>query len=81
MYGLTYWPDNQVAPKLWDWIRAEGPTHATIGYFLHLTEFAAAHTSQLVEASIPYLQSDSPVVAGRRTIRHVDTRVASGFAR
>jgi hypothetical protein len=62
MYGLTYWPDAQVAPKLWEWILAEGPTDATIGYFLHLRDFAAEHTTQLMEASIPYLQSNSPVV-------------------
>ena len=62
MYGLTYWPDSQVAPKLWEWILAEGPTDATIGYFLHLRNFAAEHTTQLIEASIPYLQSNSPVV-------------------
>jgi hypothetical protein len=62
MYGLTYWPDSQVGPKLWDWMRAQGPTDVMVRYFLHLKDFAALHSSGLVEASIPYLQSDSPVL-------------------
>jgi hypothetical protein len=62
MYGLTYWPDSQIAPQLWDWMRAQGPTDVTVRYFLHLKDFAALHSSELVEASIPYLQSDSPVL-------------------
>jgi hypothetical protein len=62
MYGLTYWPDSQIAPKLWDWMRAQGPTDAMLRYFLHLTDLAALHSSELVEASIPYLQSDSPIL-------------------
>ena len=62
MYGLTYWPDSVVAPKLWEWIRAQGPSEATVRYFLHLKDLAAAHTSELAELSIPYLQSNSPVL-------------------
>ena|ERR1700733_14151123 len=62
MYALTYWPESEIAPKLWDWVRAQGPTDAMVRYFLHLKDFAAIHSTELVEASIPYLQSDSPVM-------------------
>ncbi len=62
MYGLTYWPADQVAPKIWEWIRAHGPSEATVRYFLHLKEFSAPRAAQLAELSIPYLQSNSPVL-------------------
>jgi hypothetical protein len=64
MYGLTYWPEDQIAPRLWEWERTQGPTDATVRYLLHLKNFAAAHTNDFVEAAIPYLQSDSPVIVG-----------------
>jgi hypothetical protein len=62
MYGLTYWPEKQVAPKLWEWIRAQGPSDATVDFFLHLKEFAAPRLNRLAEISIPYLRSDSAVL-------------------
>jgi hypothetical protein len=62
MYGLTYWPADQVAPKLWEWIRAHGPSDATVDFFLHLKDFSAPHAAELAEVSIPYLQSNSPVL-------------------
>jgi hypothetical protein len=62
MYGLTYWPDSEVGPKVWEWMRAQGPSEAAVRYFLHLKNFAAAHTRELAELSIPYLQSNSPVL-------------------
>lgn len=43
-------------------MRAQGPTDVMVRYFLHLKDFAALHSSELVEASLPYLQSDSPVL-------------------
>jgi hypothetical protein len=63
MYGLTYWPADQVAPKLWEWIRAQGPSDATVDFFLYLNQFSAPHTAELAERSIPYLQSNSAVLA------------------
>ncbi len=62
MYGLSYWQADQVAPKIWEWIRAQGPSEATVRYFLHLKEFSARRAAQLAELSIPYLQSNSPVL-------------------
>jgi hypothetical protein len=62
MYGLTYWPDSEVGPKLWEWMRAQGPSEATVRYFLRLQDLAAAHTPELAELSISYLQSNSPVL-------------------
>jgi hypothetical protein len=62
MYGLTYWPPNQVAPKLWEWIRAQGPSDVTVDFFLHLKEFSASRAAELAELSIPYLQSNSAVL-------------------
>jgi hypothetical protein len=61
MYGLTYWPADQVAPKLWEWIRAQGPSDATVDFFLNLKEFSAPHAAELAELSIAYLQSNSAV--------------------
>jgi len=62
MYGLTYWPENQVGPQLWEWIRAQGPSEAAVRLFLHLKQFSQPHTAELVEVSIPYLQSNSAVL-------------------
>jgi hypothetical protein len=62
MYGLTYWPADQVGPKLWEWIRTQGPSDATVDFFLHLKEFSRPHVAELAEVSIPYLQSNSPVL-------------------
>jgi hypothetical protein len=62
MYGLTYWPADQVGPKIWQWIRAQGPSDATVDFFLHLKEFSAPHAAELAEVSIPYLQSNSAVL-------------------
>jgi hypothetical protein len=62
MYGLTYWPADQVAREIWEWIRAQGPSDATVDFFLHAKEFSAPRTQQLAEVSIPYLQSNSAVL-------------------
>ena len=62
MHGVTYWPDGQVVPKVWDWIGANGPSDATVDFLLHAKAFAAAHANELAELSIPYLESDSPVL-------------------
>jgi hypothetical protein len=61
MYGLTYWPDSMVGPKLWEWIRAYGPSEAAVSYFQHLKQFSAPHAAELAELSIADLQSNSPV--------------------
>jgi len=61
-YGLTYWPADQVGPKIWEWIRAQGPSDATVDFFLHLKDFSAPHAAELAELSIPYLQLNSAVL-------------------
>jgi hypothetical protein len=63
MYGLTYWPAQQVASTLWDWVNAEGPSDAAVRFLMHVPEFMAAHARQLGEMSIPYLESNSPGIA------------------
>src|SRR5260370_21964449 len=62
MYGLTCWPGKQVAPEIWEWVRPQGPSSATVDFLLPVPEFAAGRGAQLVDTSIPYLQSDSPVL-------------------
>lgn len=61
--GLTYWPATQAAAKVWEWVRAQGPSDAGVGFLLHAQGFAAAHANELVDLSIPYLQSNSAVLA------------------
>lgn len=61
--GLTYWPEAVAAAKVWEWMRAEGPSDAAVRFLLHAKAFAAAHANELVDVSMPYLQSNSPVLA------------------
>ena len=60
--GLTYWPDSQATAKVWEWVRAAGPSDAELRFLMHAKGFAAAHANELVDLSIPYLQSNSPVL-------------------
>ncbi len=62
MYGLTYWPAQQAVQKVWEWVRVQGPSSATVDYLLHAPEFAKAYGAQLAEISISYLESNSPVL-------------------
>jgi len=62
MYGLTYWPQQQAAEKIWEWVRAQGPSSATVDFLLHVPDFAKTRGPELADISIPYLQSNSPVL-------------------
>lgn len=61
--GLTYWPAAQAAAKVWEWVKAQGPSDAEVRFLMQAKDFAAAHANELVDVSIPYLQSSSPVLA------------------
>jgi hypothetical protein len=62
MYGLTYWPEQQAAPKTWELMRSRGPSDAIVDFLVHVREFTATHAEQMIESSIPFLQSDSVVL-------------------
>ena len=62
MYGLTYWPQPQAAAAVWDLMQVKGPTDVTIDFLTHAKAFAPDHAAQMAEASLPFLQSDSPVL-------------------
>ena len=61
--GLTYWPEAMAAAKVWEWVRDQGPSDAAVRFLLHAKSFAAVHANELVDVSIPYLQSNSAVLA------------------
>jgi hypothetical protein len=60
--GVTYWPESQAAAKVWEWVRAQGPSDAEVRYLMRAKAFAAAQANELVALSIPYLQSNSAVI-------------------
>ena len=80
MYGLTYWPQQQAAEKIWEWVRAQGPSSATVDFLLHVPDFAKTHGPELADISIPYLQSNSPVLVNGALRALSGDRVAAGFA-
>jgi hypothetical protein len=58
--GLSYWPENQVRKAMLDLVARRGPSDV-------IAEFLAANpesrqAAQLVNATIPFLSSDSPVL-------------------
>jgi hypothetical protein len=61
MYGLTYWPAQQAAERVWELVRAKGPSDAAVEFLTHQREFQTSHADQMVEVALPYLQSDSSV--------------------
>ncbi len=61
--ALTYWPDAQATAKLWEWVREQGPSDAAVRFLLlHTKTFAASQADELVNVSIPNLQSSSAVL-------------------
>lgn len=62
MYGLTYWPAQQAAESVLELLDAKGPSDAVVDFLVHTWDFTAAHADQIVETSIPYLDSDSAVL-------------------
>ena len=61
MYGLTYWPPQESTASVWELVQAKGPSDAAVDFLTHQREFQTSHADQMVEASLPYLQSGSPV--------------------
>jgi hypothetical protein len=62
MFGLTYWPIQQVNDSLWDLLRTRGPSDAVLTFLTRTRDFTAAHADSMVEVAIPFLTSDSPVL-------------------
>lgn len=62
-FGLTYWPADQVAAEIWEIVRAHGPSDSAVDLLFRAPSFARAHAAELLEAAIPYLESNSPVLA------------------
>lgn len=82
-YGLTYWPADQAAATVWEWVREQGPSEAAVDFLLHAKTFT--HAEELLQISLAYLESDSPVLAegAARAITQIalteDPRVSPGL--
>ncbi|MGD0499669.1 MAG: hypothetical protein ABSC23_14675 [Bryobacteraceae bacterium] len=64
MNGLSYWPEDAASEKLLRLFHAKGPSDSLIGFLTRQPGFRAAHSGEIVEASLPFLAVDSPVLLG-----------------
>jgi hypothetical protein len=63
--GLSYWPEEAAPEKLLGLLHTKGPSNSLIGFVMQQPDFRVAHSDEVVEASLPFLAADSPVlVAG-----------------
>ncbi len=62
MYGLTYWPLAQASASVINLVLAKGPSDAAVRFLTLRAALSPAAANAIVEASIPYLQSASPVL-------------------
>ncbi len=62
MYGLTYWPLTQARASVINLVLAKGPSDVAVRFLTLRAALSPAAADAIVEASIPYLQSDSPVL-------------------
>ncbi len=62
MYGLTYWPADQVAASVMQFVRTRGPSDVAVQFLARGAKGAVASYDSLIEAVIPYLQSDSDLL-------------------
>ena len=60
LYGLSYWPEDSTSTKLLSLLHTKGPSDSLIRF---LTRQPGRRNSlEIVEASLPYLKADSPVL-------------------
>jgi DNA-binding CsgD family transcriptional regulator len=64
MTGLSYWPEDAALSRLLALLRTNGPTDSLVRFLTRQPEFRAAHSAEIVQAALPFLASESPVVLG-----------------
>ena len=62
MKGLYYWPEDSTSNKLLALLHAKGPSDVLINFLTRQPRFR--DSAEIVEASLPYLEADSPVLLG-----------------
>jgi hypothetical protein len=60
--GLYYWPEESASIKLFALLHAKGPSDTLIDFLTVQPRFR--DSAEIVEASLPFLESDSPVLLG-----------------
>jgi hypothetical protein len=60
--GLNYWPEESASRKLLSLLHTKGPSDAVIGFLTRQPR--CRDSDEIVEASLPFLESDSPVLMG-----------------
>ena len=58
MDGLSYWPEATTSENLLHLLHAKGPSDCLIRFLTRQPQFGAAHAAEIVEASLPFLDSD-----------------------
>jgi hypothetical protein len=64
MNGLSYWPEESTSQRLLALLHTRGPSDELIVFLLRQPAFRAAHATEILKTSIPFLQSGSPVLMG-----------------
>jgi hypothetical protein len=62
MYGISYWPEDFASNRLLAVLHANGPSDALIRFLTNRPEFRAAHGDEILRASLPFAEADSPVL-------------------
>jgi hypothetical protein len=60
--GLSYWPEEATSQKLLGLLHSKGPSDSLISFLMRQPDFRAVHSDEVVDASLPFLASDSPVL-------------------
>ena len=60
--GLYYWPEESASTKLLALLHTKGPSDTLINFLTRQPRFR--DSAEIVEASLPYLEADSPVLMG-----------------
>jgi hypothetical protein len=60
--GLSYWPEESTSRKLLSLLHTKGPSDSLIGFLTR--QPGLRDSAEIVEASLPYLEADSPVLMG-----------------
>ena len=65
MDGLSYWPEDSTSLKLLALLHSRGPSDVMVRFLMRQPPLRAARAVEILEASLPFLKSESPVlVAG-----------------
>jgi hypothetical protein len=62
MYGLTYWPADQAAASVMQFVRTRGPSDVAVHFLARGVKGSVANYDSLLETVTPYLRSDSALL-------------------